>query len=140
MISTQQQAVHPSIVPHSHILIIGPGSPIAQNVVLSAFTRRGHSTHHASVEESVRLDLDQYDLLVLELDVEDAEAVQFCNRLRFVTLAPLLVLVPVTARSQGIRALELGADSFVLIPFDRRELMARAEALVRRHRGMSFPL
>jgi DNA-binding response OmpR family regulator len=34
----------------------------------------------------------------------------------------------------------LGADSFVVVPFDRRELVARAEALVRRYRQAFLPL
>lgn len=140
MTSTQQPTVHPGIVSHSHVLIIGPRASVAQNVIQSAFTRRGHATDLASIEGITSLDLDGYDLLILELDVDDAEAAQFCVRLRRLTLTPLLVLVPAMARSQGIKALELGADSFVVIPFDRRELMARSEALVRRHRRLWFPL
>lgn len=140
MVSTQQHAVYPGIVPHSNVLIIGPGSPIAQDVVQSAFRRRGHTIDLVSTEESARHDLDQFDLLIVELDVGETDAVRLCARLRLRTLTPLLVLVPVTARNQGIQALEMGADSFVLIPFDRRELMARAEALIRRHRRRWFPL
>lgn len=140
MTSTEQLTVHPGIISHSRVLIIGPGASIAQDVVQSAFTRRGHTTDLTSIEQSIDLELDRYDLLILELDMDDTEAAQSCVRLRRLTLAPLLVLVPATARSQGIKALELGADSFVVIPFDRRELMARSEALVRRHRGLWFSL
>jgi DNA-binding response OmpR family regulator len=83
-------------------------------------------------------DLDRYDLLILEIDNHDPEAVQQCVRVREVTLAPLLVLVPEMARNQGIQALMLGADSFVALPFNRSELVARSEALIRRYRRMWF--
>lgn len=139
MTSSQQTTVHPGLISHSHVLIISPRTSVAQNVVQSAFTRRGHAADLTSIQNYSSLDLDGYDLLILELDVDDAEAAQFCVQLRLLTLTPLLVLVPTTARSQGIKALELGADSFVVVPFDRRELMARSEALVRRHRHLWFP-
>lgn len=140
MVITQPHAVRRSIVPSFNVLIIIPESPIAHGVVMSTFKRRGHSVDLVAAETCLDSHLNQYDLLILELDSGDADAVWLCSRLRQVTLTPLLVLAPVTARSQGIRALELGADGFVLVPFDRRELVARSEALVRRHRHMWFPL
>ena len=131
---TYSDAVHGDSAFNSRVLIIGPGTPIAQDVVQSAFTRRGHAIAFASTEDSSAYNLDQYDLLILELDAGDANALGVCAQLRQRTLTPLLVLVPMTARSQGLRALEMGADTYVVVPFDRRELVARSEALLRRHR------
>jgi two-component system response regulator CpxR len=79
--------------------------------------------------------VDEYDLVLLEADTRDPGAFALLDRLRKVSIVPVMVLIPVTARGQGIHALELGADCFVLLPFDRRELVARSEALIRRYRS-----
>ncbi len=130
-----------SYVPPGYVLLIAPPAATSREAVRSVLARRGHtvefnSSANSAVDSSG--DLDRYDLLILELDTVDEEAVQVCARLRAVTFAPLMVLVPETARSQGIRALELGADTFIVTPFDRREIVARSEALVRRYRRLWF--
>jgi DNA-binding response OmpR family regulator len=111
-------------------------SSSTREVVRAIFKRRGHTVSLATVDISAVGGLDRFDLLILEIDVHDPEGVQQCVRVREETLAPLLVLVPETARNQGIQALLLGADSFVLLPFNRSELVARSEALMRRYREM----
>lgn len=126
-------------VPQSNILVMGLPSGSAREAIRAILKRRGHSVEFAPADTSVIAQLesaDFVDLLVLELDIHDSEAVQLCAQLRQVTIAPLLVVVPETGRNQGIQALELGADSFVAAPFDRRELVARSEALIRRYRHM----
>jgi DNA-binding response OmpR family regulator len=136
-----QQAVSlNSFVPLGKMLIIASSSGATWDVVCSGLIRRGHKVDFTVSDVSVIQDLESYDLLILDLNVYDVEAVQQCARLRQVTLAPLLVLVPETARSQGIQALELGADTFMVSPFDKREIVARSEALVRRYRQLWFPV
>ncbi|HNS01422.1 MAG TPA: hypothetical protein PKM78_03470 [Anaerolineae bacterium] len=124
-------------VSQSNALVLGPAWGGTREAIRAILRRRGHLVEYAPADLAVvqALDcIDAFDLLVLELDSQDLEAVQLCAQLRQVTLTPLLVVVPETGRSQGIRALELGADSFMVAPFDRRELVARAEALIRRYR------
>jgi DNA-binding response OmpR family regulator len=140
MASVQHRAGLVGIVTEGNILVMASPSSAATEVVRAIFTRRGHTVSFAHLDISAIDDPDQYDLLILEIDVHDPEGVQQCVRVREVTLAPLLVLVPETARNQGIQALMLGADSFVSLPFDRSELVARSEALMRRHRQLWFPL
>jgi len=130
-------------VSQSNALVVGPPWGGAREAIRSILRRRGHLVEFAPADLAVIQAVDQlsaFDLVVLELDSQDLEAVQLCGQLRQVTLAPLLVVVPETGRSQGIRALELGADSFVVAPFDRRELVARAEALIRRYRHSFAPV
>jgi DNA-binding response OmpR family regulator len=143
MDQAQQHVGYLGVVPQGAILVMSPATGGAREAVRSILKRRGHSVESAPTDfDAIAAieNIDVYDLLVLDLDIHDAEAVQLCAQLRQVTLAPLLVLVPETARNQGILALELGADSFVVVPFDRRELVARAEALVRRYRHAFLPL
>lgn len=132
-----QQTSWTDTVPQSNALMIGPVSGGAREAIQAIFKRRGHSVEFAPADMAAIAEigkLDLFDLLILELDIQDMQGVQLCVQLRRVTLAPLLVIVPETGRSQGVQALELGADSFVVAPFDRRELVVRSEALIRRCR------
>ncbi len=139
MVPTQQRASYTNIAPQANVLVIGPLPGIAHELLRIILMRRGHTVDLATDISEVE-DIERYDLVVLEINPHDADAVHLCARVRDVTLTPLLVLVPETARSQGVQALELGADTFISVPFDRRELVARVEALVRRYRSRWFPL
>jgi DNA-binding response OmpR family regulator len=140
MVSVQQHGGFVGIVPQGHVLVMASRSGVAHEVVRAILKRRGHTVDFAHLDINPIDDPDRYDLLILEIDMHDAEGVQQCVRVREETLAPLLVLVPETARNQGIQALDMGADSFVLLPFNRSELVARSEALMRRYRHLWFPL
>ena len=118
----------------SRVLLVGIEGAGALDMVASIFRRRGHLVE---IDPNWTEDLSTTganDLVVIELDVRKPDVLSFLGRLRQISIVPLLVLIPMTARSQGIRALELGADCFVVLPFDRRELVARSEALIRRYR------
>lgn len=104
--------------------------------VISTLQRRGHRTGFAPLPDTSLRELDSFDLVVLEPDAGAPDALRLCSAVREFTRVPLLVIVPLTSRSRGIQALDLGADSFMLAPFDRRELVARCEALIRRYRQL----
>ena len=60
---------------------------------------------------------------------------ELCRRLRRErNETPILVLTAKTEESDVVLGLELGADDYVKKPFSVRELLARAEALLRRRR------
>ena len=127
-----------SYVPPGNVLVVAPPTGGTREAIRSILMRRGHAVDLSESALDNVGNFDRYDLVILELNTVDERAVQDCARLRDVTLVPLLVLVPETARSQGIRALELGADTFTVTPFNRREIVARSEALVRRYRQLWF--
>ena len=123
----------------SRVLLVGIEGAGALDMVASIFRRRGHVVEiNPNWTEDLSA-ISPYDLVVVELDVRKPDVLSFVGRLRQTSVVPLLVLIPMTARNQGIRALELGADCFVVLPFDRRELVARSEALIRRYRQAVEP-
>lgn len=74
-------------------------------------------------------------LIVLDLMLPKMNGYEVCRRLRREGLAmPILVLTAKTEESDVVLGLELGADDYVKKPFSLRELLARAEALLRRQR------
>ena len=75
------------------------------------------------------------DLIVLDLMLPRMNGYELCRRLRRDRVEiPVLVLTAKTEESDVVLGLELGADDYVKKPFSVRELLARAEALLRRRR------
>ena len=75
------------------------------------------------------------DLIVLDLMLPRMNGYELCRRLRRERVeTPILVLTAKTEESDVVLGLELGADDYVKKPFSVRELLARAEALLRRRR------
>lgn len=119
--------------PDYRVLVVRRHQSVAEEIVGSVMQHRGHAVEFRPLGPAAFVDLSAYHLIVLELADDDPGGLMACSRLREVSRVPLLVLVASRAKHQGIRALELGADTFVLMPFDRRELAARSEALMRRY-------
>ena len=79
----------------------------------------------------------QPDLIVLDLMLPKINGYEICRFLREEKLAvPILILTARGQESDVVLGLKLGADDYVTKPFSVKELLARAEALLRRtHRG-----
>ena len=78
----------------------------------------------------------QPNLIVLDLMLPRMNGYEICRRLRREHLEmPILVLTAKSEESDVVLGLELGADDYVKKPFSVRELLARAEVLLRRRRA-----
>ena len=77
------------------------------------------------------------DLVVLDWMIESLPGVEVCRQLRkgrHSAAVPILMLTARGEEEDKIRGLKTGADDYVTKPFSPRELLARAEALLRRSR------
>jgi two-component system, cell cycle response regulator CtrA len=82
-----------------------------------------------------------YDIVILDLLLPDVEGYEVVRRMRAARVETPVLIVSGLPRSQAaVRGLLTGADDFVAKPFDKAELLARVEAVVRRSRGISTPL
>lgn len=83
-----------------------------------------------------------FDAIVLDLNLPDGDGQDFIQRLRLNgNWVPVLAATAREAVDQRIRSLDLGADDYLVKPFDLRELTARLRALLRRPssaQGMSL--
>ena len=90
---------------------------------------------HRGDEAETCLNEHRPDLLILDWMLPGLSGVELLRRLRRRAATkdlPIIVLTARTDSSDVIRALETGADDFMLKPFSVRELLARIEALLRR--------
>ena len=73
-----------------------------------------------------------YDLLVLDMMLPKLDGVQVLRELRLTKSTPVLFLTARDHVEDRVRALNLGADDYLVKPFDFGELVARVRALLRR--------
>lgn len=82
--------------------------------------------------------LYEYDIILFDLILPDVESYRTLGRLRAAGVrAPILILSRPGELDQRLKFLRSGADDFLIKPFDRRELIARIQAIVRRSNGHS---
>ena len=82
--------------------------------------------------------LYDYDIIILDLMLPDIDGYEVLRRLRAARVAtPVLILSGLSETEQKIKGLSTGADDYLTKPFDKRELIARIHAVVRRSKGHS---
>src|SRR5215216_3658277 len=82
--------------------------------------------------------LYDYDLIVLDLMLPDMDGYEVLRRLRASQVrTPIFILSGLTELDAKLKALGFGADDYLVKPFDKRELIARIQAIVRRSKGHS---
>ncbi|AQS90025.1 DNA-binding response regulator [Gluconobacter albidus] len=97
--------------------------------------------HTPSGEEAIEmLRHYDYDVVVLELMLNDLEGYEVIRRVRAARITtPILVLSALLRSQAKIRAFSMGADDYMTKPYDAGELVARLQAVMRRSRGFAEP-
>ena len=72
------------------------------------------------------------DLVVLDLGLPRLDGVEVCRRLRADSDVPILMLTARSETEDRVGGLDSGADDYLVKPFERKELLARIRALLRR--------
>ena len=82
--------------------------------------------------------LYDYDIIILDLMLPDMDGYEVLRRLRAARVkTPILILSGLNGLDDKIKGLGVGADDYLTKPFDKRELIARIQAIVRRSKGHS---
>lgn len=78
------------------------------------------------------LEVGKFDLIVLDVMMPGEDGLSLCRRLRATRSIPVVLLTAMSAETDRIIGLEIGADDYVTKPFSPRELLARIRAVLRR--------
>ncbi|WP_276617467.1 response regulator [Qingshengfaniella alkalisoli] len=79
------------------------------------------------------MDVQSYDLVILDINLPDGDGTEQLRDMRGQGLAtPVMMLTAEYQVTDRVNALDLGADDYLVKPFDLRELEARARALISR--------
>lgn len=88
-------------------------------------------------EARALLDKNQFNLLLLDVNLPDGDGFQFCREVREREQSRTIPVIFLTARSElddKLKAFSLGGDDYVVKPFEGLELRARVEARLARMR------
>lgn len=120
-----------------HILIVedekGVREPLAQYLQNNQcrVSQAGNSA-----EARRHLSRAHFDLVVLDIMMPGEDGLSLCRHIRSGIDVPVILLSARSDETDRIVGLEVGADDYVIKPFNPRELLARVKAVVRRARAM----
>jgi two-component system OmpR family response regulator len=82
----------------------------------------------------------EYDAIVLDIMLPGLDGLEILRRVRKSKTVPVLLLTARDGVGDRVRGLDLGADDYLVKPFDLGELLARIRALIRRSARAPDPL
>lgn len=123
------------------ILLVEDTADVAEAIV-SHLARIGHTVEwESNGAAAARRLADPYDLFILDVMLPQQDGFALLTQLRGRGQhTPVLMLTACAEIEERVRALDLGADDYLIKPFDFRELDARIRVLLRRSGGESTNL
>ena len=118
---------------HSHILIV-EDDPVASATLAAYISKEGYKVSTAPDGETMR-DLfakGDVDLILLDINLPDEDGFSLLREIRRQSEVGVIMVTGKGEDIDRIVALELGADDYVIKPFNIRELFARSKNLLRR--------
>ena len=120
-----------------HILVVDDAREIRDPLV-KYFQQNGYRAMAADGAATARKQMraHAFDLIVLDVMMPGEDGLSFCRSVRETSDVPILFL---TARGEDVDrivGIELGADDYMVKPFNPRELLARIGAILRRVRAL----
>lgn len=114
-----------------------PNTARALELMLTTAKHSVFMTHLG--EEGIDLAMNYaYDLIILDLDLPDMNGMEVLRHLRIARIdTPILILTGSDDTESKLRGFGFGADDYMTKPFNREELLARVQAIIRRSKGHS---
>ena len=79
------------------------------------------------------------DVVILDIMLPGADGWQVCREIRRISQVPIIMLSAKGEVFDKVLGLELGADDYIMKPFDSKELVARVKAVLRRYQAVPKP-
>ena len=116
------------------ILIVDDDVNIAELISLY-LTKECYDTHMVHDGEEALAAYEQYrpNLILLDLMLPGIDGYQVCREIRTKSNVPIIMLSAKGEIFDKVLGLELGADDYIIKPFDSKELVARVKAVLRRY-------
>ena len=120
-------------------LLLIEDDPAIRSALSRALTSRGHGMRSAPTGMAgLQMVVDtRPDLVVLDLGLPDVDGCKLLHMLRAVSEVPVIVATARDDERETVRALDAGADDYVVKPFAAEHLDARIRAVLRRRTATS---
>ena len=128
------------MVSKQKILIVDDDNNIAELISLY-LTKECFDTMIVNDGESVMPAMETFapNLILLDLMLPGIDGYQVCREVRAQYSVPIIMLSAKGEVFDKVLGLELGADDYMEKPFDSKELVARAKAVLRRYKPSNTP-
>lgn len=128
------------MVSKQRILIVDDDENIAELISLY-LTKECFETKIVYDGESALKELDQFNpnLILLDLMLPGIDGYQVCREVRKDHSVPIIMLSAKGETFDKVLGLELGADDYLIKPFETKELVARVKAVLRRYQAAPAP-
>jgi DNA-binding response OmpR family regulator len=106
--------------------------------LLSVFQDEGHTAVwlRLAADAGARVQAEHFDAVILDLGLPDGDGGDLLGRLREADVrVPVLIISARDSLQERIRGFNLGADDYLIKPFEIPELLVRLRAIVRRSLG-----
>ena len=116
------------------ILIVDDDNNIAELISLY-LTKECFETSIVNDGEEALTTFDSFEpnLILLDLMLPGIDGYQVCREIRAKSQVPIIMLSAKGEIFDKVLGLELGADDYIIKPFDSKELVARVKAVLRRY-------
>ena len=128
------------MVAKTKILIVDDDNNIAELISLY-LTKECYDTMIVNDGEEALTAFEQYNpnLILLDLMLPGIDGYQVCREIRAKSNVPIIMLSAKGEIFDKVLGLELGADDYIMKPFDSKELVARVKAVLRRFQPVKPP-
>ena len=119
------------------VLLVEDTADVA-DAIAASFVRRGDAIDCVDTVQAAEdtLAVNDYEVIILDINLPDGQGTEVLRTLRRQRKpTPVLMLTARMAVEERVAALDIGADDYLVKPFDLRELQARVRALGRRGPG-----
>jgi len=122
------------------ILIVDDDEHIAELVSLYLI-REGYETREVYSGDEVLKSFKEFNpqLVLLDLMLPGMDGYEVCRELRRISNVPVIMLTAKGDTFDKVLGLELGADDYVVKPFEPKEMIARVKAVLRRYESKEKP-
>ena len=118
------------------ILVVDDDNNISE-LLKVYFTNEGYEVKTASdgVEGISYFKMYEPDIVLLDIMLPKKDGWQVCREIREMSSKPIIMITAKGEVFDKVLGLELGADDFLVKPFDMKELSARVKAVLRRYQA-----
>ena len=124
------------MVEKQKILIVDDDENIAELISLY-LTKECFDTSIVNDGESALKEFERYqpNLILLDLMLPGIDGYEVCRQIRRTSEIPIIMLSAKGETFDKVLGLELGADDYIIKPFDSKEMVARVKAVLRRFKS-----
>lgn len=118
-------------------ILIVEDNPDIHSMLTESLTKQGYqvSSAYSGTEAKMMLEMNKYDLILLDLMLPGMSGEELLQHFRQKTLTPVIVMSAKGSIESKVDVLEMGANDYVVKPFDLRELTARIQVQLNQQHG-----